>query len=39
MMKGGFSCWGVGHATEMVKKSLIFLSGGRWDLGAGEFLL
>lgn len=35
----GFSCWGVGHATEMVKKSLIFLSGGHWDLGAGEFLL
>lgn len=38
-MKGGFSCWGVGYAIEMVKKSLIFLSGGRWDLGAGEFLL
>lgn len=39
MMKGGFSCWGVGYAIEMVKKSLIFLSGGHWDLGAGEFLL
>ena len=39
MMKGGFSCWGVGHAIEMVKKSLIFLSGYYWDLGAREFLL
>ena len=38
-MKGMFSCLGVGHATEMVKKSLIFLSGYYWDLGAGEFLL
>lgn len=38
-MKGRFSCLGVGHAIEMVKKSLIFLSGYYWDLGAGEFLL